>query len=495
MLSAVRKEEPLDMSYTDQTATSPGGFGKMLNSLHGLQQRLDDFSIADVTNAEANARTLILRLKQFQATISAIALVKKAEANIDQSIAEIRHLDTEVVGMDSLENHPQLHSIVKASKLIKLHKLMAALKAGNDVGEFQENSSLAPATAPLTSVERSVNFLSETFDVPRSDRVDHEIPSRPEPANEAAQCRQELEQAPLNAATIVSSSVSEIAADSAIAAAKTSDTAPLKNDSLADFPTADVEFETAIAATTMDSPIAEGLFPEFPAPAEPLTDGQLSTAPPTVELTTSLPPLVKRKQEAQIEPAKKSKARKKEPAPLVPSKALVPANESFDLRLLDDLVSNYGEFASNANLPATVKKREIQSVISAANDAHEAEPEHSVSVEAVAPAVRKHGDLDRQLKKIIKDYGEYDIYSDKQTANIKKAGILAFVFLGLVFGGIYFFKAPPSTAKTAPAASNSNSATPDEQKPRIGAAETHGDSRDTAPGSIQNHEKTTAKNK
>ena len=69
-------------------------------------------------------------------------------------------------------------------------------------------------------------------------------------------------------------------------------------------------------------------------------------------------------------------------------------------------------------------------------------------MEATAPLVKKNGELDRQLKKIIKDYGENDLYAHKQTINIKKAGILAFVFLGLVFGVIYFFKAPPSAGKT-----------------------------------------------
>ena len=480
MLSAVRKEAPLDMSYTDQTGSASGGFGKMLNSLQGLQQRLEDFSIADVTNAEANARTLILRLKQFQDTIGAIALVKKAAANIDQSIAEIQQLDTEVVGMDSLENHPQLHAIVNASKLIKLRKMMAALKAGADVGESQDKPILDPVSAAAGSVERSEGIALETAKAIGAESVDSDSAAGLE-TSEAAPSLPELVSTRLTAATIVSSSVLETAADSPVTAAATGDTGALHSDALADFPTAEAEFETAVAAT---------------APAEQLTDSQVTLAGPLrVEFGTNLPQPLEPKQDLQIAPVKKSKARNKAPGQVDPSKALVPANDSFDLRLLDDLVSNYGEFASNPNLPATVKKKELQSVEPAANKAHKAQPEHSDSVEAAAPAVKKHGDLDRQLKKIIKDYGEYDIYSDKQSTNIKKAGILAFVFLGLVFGGIYLFKTPPPAAEIAPATSNSSSTKPDDRISRPAVAETTSDSRETALGAIHDNEKPTTTNK
>ena len=467
----------------------------MLNSLQGLQQRLEDFSIADVTNAEANARTLILRLQQFQDTIGAIALVKTAAANIDQSIAEIQQLDTEVVGMDSLENHPQLHAIVNASKLIKLRKMMAALKAGADVGESQDKPILDPVSAAAGSVERSEGIALETAKAIGAESVDSDSAAGLE-TSEAAPSLPELVPTPLTTATIVSSSVLETTADSPIRATATGDTGALHSDALADFPTAEAEFETVVAAAAPDSLIAEDQWPHFPAPAEQLTDSQVTLAGSLrVESATNLPQPLEPKQDLQIAPVKKSKARNKAPGQVDPSKALVPANDSFDLRLLNDLVSNYGEFASNPNLPATVKKKELQSVEPVANKTHKAQPEHSDSVEAAAPAVKKHGDLDRQLKKIIKDYGEYDIYSDKQTTNIKKAGILAFVFLGLVFGGIYLFKTPPPAAEIAPATSNSSSTKPGDRISRPAVAESTSDSRETALGAIHDNEKPTTTNK
>jgi hypothetical protein len=78
------------------------------------------------------------------------------------------------------------------------------------------------------------------------------------------------------------------------------------------------------------------------------------------------------------------------------------------------------------------------------------------AVETVAAKVptRSRGDLDHQLKKIMKDYGEYDLYShaSHSSVTLKRGGIAAFVVLGLVLSGFYFFRSP---AKTNPPRANS----------------------------------------
>jgi hypothetical protein len=67
------------------------------------------------------------------------------------------------------------------------------------------------------------------------------------------------------------------------------------------------------------------------------------------------------------------------------------------------------------------------------------EPE---SLEQNVPSVRKNGQLDRELKKIIKDYGEVDLYSRQSPINYKIAGIAAFLLLGALIAGFYFFYSP-----------------------------------------------------
>ncbi|MGZ8483548.1 MAG: hypothetical protein ACXW6R_06405, partial [Candidatus Binatia bacterium] len=239
----------------------------MLNSLQGLKQRLDDFSITDVTNAEANAHTLILRLRQFQDTIAAVALLKNATVNVSRSIAEIAPFDTDVVNLDSLENHPQLHAIVKASKLIKLRKLMTALKAGAEVGESQKDQFHNNVPAVLPTVELIANRPNESLDATVRESTEGDLTSLPAMVDESAATSQSIETDATNPSITVVSTVfaSPVNAREFTAIEAT---AP-DSQAVTDFPTAEAEFETAVAAVVKTPSLAEAvLLEDFAAPAE-----------------------------------------------------------------------------------------------------------------------------------------------------------------------------------------------------------------------------------
>ena len=145
----------------------------------------------------------------------------------------------------------------------------------------------------------------------------------------------------------------------------------------------------------------------------------------------------------------------------------------FDQRLLEELIQNYGEFApfaepsaSHLETPkpgANVATPRIAASTAPIEAPLRPEPKF-VAPEAVAvaeamavetvevsvPSVRSNGDLDRQLKKIIKDYGEYDLYSHSSHSSVtlKKSGIAAFIILGLVLSGFYFLRAPAKSTST-----------------------------------------------
>jgi hypothetical protein len=53
------------------------------------------------------------------------------------------------------------------------------------------------------------------------------------------------------------------------------------------------------------------------------------------------------------------------------------------------------------------------------------------------------------LKNIIKDYGEYDLYSQQPSTNIKTAALAAAAALGLLIGGFYLLKTPSVTPPAA----------------------------------------------
>jgi hypothetical protein len=73
-------------------------------------------------------------------------------------------------------------------------------------------------------------------------------------------------------------------------------------------------------------------------------------------------------------------------------------------------------------------------------------------------SAKSRGEIDRQLKNIIKDYGEYDLYSHRKSPSIRTVTIAAAAALALLLGAFYLFKSPSTPAppaaieSTAPAA-------------------------------------------
>jgi hypothetical protein len=179
-------------------------------------------------------------------------------------------------------------------------------------------------------------------------------------------------------------------------------------------------------------------------------------------------------------------------------KETISPKSGFNQRLLADLIDTYGDFASSPNPFASLKAAKP---VLPKTSAYEPLPAPAVKLEdvtlpAVLPeAVRvkvgtakpvptkmmqdeiifpppvehprpadenvttstKQDEIDRQLKSIIKDYGEYDLYQRHSSLNLKVVGILTFAFLLLVLGGLYFFRSPaPVTSVPASSSRQSN---------------------------------------
>jgi hypothetical protein len=139
----------------------------------------------------------------------------------------------------------------------------------------------------------------------------------------------------------------------------------------------------------------------------------------------------------------------------------------FDRRLLDDLIKNYGEFSimpistAGAKIDQEPKNEKIISTPRTDSSKAVAPASH-----VTLPLQRKDGELDQKLKKLIKDYGEYDLYSRQTPLKLKTGVIAAFLVLSLLFSGFYFFSSPKSAiAPSVSSASQSqnDSATPSKE--------------------------------
>ena len=120
----------------------------------------------------------------------------------------------------------------------------------------------------------------------------------------------------------------------------------------------------------------------------------------------------------------------------------------FDQRLLDDLIKNYGEFVASpvASAQAGAPTAPSRPAPVQADHRDLRASETSQPQAKSVPSVRKEGQLDRELKKIIKDYGEVDLYSNRSPITLKIAGIAAFLLLGALVAGFYFYFSPSKAA-------------------------------------------------
>ncbi len=161
-----KKQEARPETPQNSPVSSTMGFGKVLTSIQGLQQRLEDFSVEDVVRTEGNAKSLVLELSQLQIKLETLAALKQFVASANLLISEIPEENFEQIAPDGLENHPQLHAIIQASKLIRLHRLMQAAKAGAesislDLDTGTLSSAISPPERSLPEFDATMTPSSE----------------------------------------------------------------------------------------------------------------------------------------------------------------------------------------------------------------------------------------------------------------------------------------------------------------------------------------------
>jgi hypothetical protein len=462
---------------TSSNAQAPAGssFGKVLGSIQGLRQRLGEFSFDDVSDAEGKARSLVKQLIVMRDNLDDLTQLKQAVNETHRRINEIPELNFDLISLDSLEKHPQLHAIVQASKLIRFHRLMKAARASanevtfaTDSNEFRIAESAAAHGDPTQSGQETVASL-EAQEI----ALDRNLT---EYAPQATTADLDANDTIVSIATMPPESnetISVMRVESSLATL-TEENFSVQNDQDGNRPT-DWTFDLGEASPTVgetSSASVNFVFPDktfsdqkpsprdlstiiLPAPGVSLVEAPASIASASPYPRETGAPLASEDSLKTKTPEGQAKA------VFDGSKARNPDDSGFDQHLLDELIKNYGDFSAACNLPATLEASKP------------AEPPYDNPAVAMSPLfdepiaperensnAKKAGDLDRQLKKIIKDYGENDLYPRQTLVNLKTGGIAAFVVLGLVLGALYLFKSP-------------NAASPKQARPAAPSTEIH----------------------
>jgi hypothetical protein len=393
MLSAGKQQMPSDVPPSSP-APAANTFGKVLTSVQGLQQRLDDFSVDEVSRAHTEACALIQRLDELQHQLTALAKLKAAVSAVNTRVAAIPDENIDLIAQAGLENHSQLQAVIQLGRVIQMRRSLRDAQAitnpSHDVQhqrfpalEQMNKEAVAPSTSP---VELDPELAVENLTKP-----------------------------------IVRASHATMGHN-----------------------------ETKLGAGALRLPTTPG------SDASSSTTQAVShTAGDEIRATSTQPTDTRRTAEG----------------------ANSTVNSAFDRRLLNDLIETYGEFAIGVtssksvdsstmippeplqDVPVPVKLMSVETERSEPAFVRpteakllalpEPEKEYAGRARPVSPKLKKQGEIDQQLKNIIKDYGEYDLYSPQKSLNLKMAALAALALLALVLGGLYFFTGSPPAPPAA----------------------------------------------
>jgi len=384
------------------TSPNGGAVGKVVNSIQGLQQRLNDYSLEEIAAAENKSRTLLRGLVNLQSRVGSLVAIKRSMTVVYEAVEKATSEDINLSTIDTLGKPIHLRDIIQASNLIKFPDLKRTLRPRPEI-----TVPIAPSADPIHQ---------EAKDTPKSTK---EVIR----ARSAAE-RRESTESPNEPAFVFDAA--EIEAAPGIPSADFSwdkDSDPDQNN------IQNLRYEPEIQTTPL------GLEPDKTKHRDVSTTEFVQEQVPE-ESNTSI------------------------------STALVPIGGDFDQRLLDDLIKNYGEFFSSSDSPKKVDSEARTDTNEIGNKPifpEKVAVESATNNTARALPLKKEGDIDRELKKIIKDYGQYDIYSQQNRTNVKYAAIGVFLLLVALSSGFYFFSSSKSQeAPSVPAAAEPVSAISDE---------------------------------
>ena len=411
MLSAKKDGSRAEPEAPRTNSPSGAAVGKVVNSIQGLQQRLNDYTLEEVADAENRSRTLLVGLLNLQARIGSLVAIKQSMTVAYAAIEKTSFEDPELSTIETSSKPIHLHDIIQASNLIKFPGLKKPVQpsARHTVPNLLIGSQRLPAADDRLEPREDVIGARPAAD--RRETTD----SLDEPifVFDAT----EIEEGRIPSADFSWDKDSDRTFDENIIHGVSYDQ---------EIQTIAVQSIPEKAKQPHSDISAAKLVEEMPLPGEP--NGRLSTA-------------------------------------------LVPTGGDFDQRLLDDLIKNYGEFfSSTKSLAKTESQKAGETEVGSKNILLETLAVESAKDDTARTLpLKKEGDIDRELKKIIKDYGEYDIYSRQNPINLKFAAIGAFLLLTAVFSGFYFLSSSKSQeASSPPAAAEPGSTTWDGNNSEIG---------------------------
>ena len=409
MLTAQRQNTSLE-TESSQTTRS---LDKMVTSIEGLRERVQGFTLEQVSEMDQRLRTMSLELRELQQRLTALSEMKQQMDGLQKVLQQAEAESLEQSRLAMLVEPIATQSLTQFGTLLKFRRVIKLLKDAKSgsgaIGPVTVTSrdAVFPKAVETTAAEPPKNLHELVADVPA---IQHELTAESTNEDTAVLTDEAIEQ-------------SEAVFDQTPVEMEFESNEHFSNErgtiTFFDDKTASIEPQEIIAQfadTREETPSShEAIFEEFRGTG----DSEVHLAIPKTEAaaTTSQSPMA--------------------------------ASEAdFDQRFLEDLIKDYGEFTI---LPRSTTKVEVKKELEPTTVTPRAHKATTINLptQPNLPSPRKDGDLDRKLKKLIKDYGEYDLYSRQTPLKLKTGVAAAFLVLTLIFSGFYFFSSSKSAVPTS----------------------------------------------
>ena len=396
MLTAQKENDHLKIKPIPHSRATLQSFDKVVDSIAGLRERVGAFNVEQLSSTEQKLQTISLRLGELQQTLQVLSGITQRMSRVHESVQQTETESLDRNRLVTRENGIPAHSLAHVESLLKFQrviKLVKATKAISGLLDPVDEKTQTPfpttiAVVPEPSKEEHpfVAELSPDEDPIVQGAVDNSIQTAPA---EDLLVPNEAHDAPLPE---IDFEEFEFSSDDSANLIPSDETAQVVQKN---------EPNVAAADTT-----------EQPQPS-----GEISIVDTAVNAGQT--------------------------------HAAVSEEADFDRRLLEDLIKNYGEFSVLPGPTAKTNEEPNRETIIPTSRPHQAtKVSLSLASQRNVPAQRKDGELDRKLKKLIKDYGEYDLYSKQSPVNLKTGLAGAFLVLTLILSGFYFFSSPKSDVPT-----------------------------------------------
>jgi hypothetical protein len=459
MLTAQKENSPLETEPLPQRPQTTGSLDRMVNSIEGLRDRVQGFTLEQVSDVDQRLRTMSLHLGELQRTLTALAEMKQRISRLQKAVQQVEAESLEQSRLATLVEPIAVQSIAQVGALLKFRRVIKLLK------EAKGRSGVLASVdveARVPVLPKPVEIISEP---PKNEQaLATDLPAIPH----------ELREKSANEDTVVV-------------------TSEAVEETEAVFHPAPVEMDFEPNEPFSNEPADATFFDDNTAliqTREIIAEFADTRDQPPPSHVTALIDTGSRRDEAIFEEFRGTgdmevhlAIPETETVERVQTHTAASDEADFDQRLLDDLIKDYGEFTIlPSSTPKGEAKKEPKLEPTTATPRVNASATVNSASQRNLPAQRKDGELDRKLKKLIKDYGEYDLYSRQTPLKLKTGVVAAFLVLTLIFSGFYFFSSPKSAVPaSASSASQSQSSSDTASKETPPNSETNSGETLSAP--------------